>query len=85
MFPVKKKNTLTFRREQLKVGSGVDCCTDTRLNTELVMEAVIVISNMSIQNTSCLREYGDKTEVPLLVLELCFCSVLLYRFSLSAN
>ncbi|KAJ1399482.1 hypothetical protein SESBI_30245 [Sesbania bispinosa] len=49
--------------EQLKVGSGVACCTENRLNTELVMEAVIVISNIPIQNTMCLREYGDKTEV----------------------
>ncbi|PNY05669.1 hypothetical protein L195_g002124 [Trifolium pratense] len=49
--------------EELKVGSGVACCTVNRLHTEVVMEAVIVISNMSIQNTTCFREYGNKTEV----------------------
>ncbi|XP_057448484.1 type 2 DNA topoisomerase 6 subunit B-like isoform X2 [Lotus japonicus] len=49
--------------ETLKVGSGVVCCTENRLHTELVMEAVIILSNISIQNTTCLREYGDKTEV----------------------
>ncbi|KAL2347325.1 hypothetical protein Fmac_001325 [Flemingia macrophylla] len=50
-------------REQLKVGSGVACCTENRLHTELVMESVIVISNISMQNTACLREYSNKTEV----------------------
>ncbi|TKY69864.1 hypothetical protein E2542_SST06147 [Spatholobus suberectus] len=49
--------------EQLKVGSGIACCTENRLHTELVMEAVIVISNISMQNTACFREYGNKTEV----------------------
>nr|KYP66158.1 hypothetical protein KK1_012442 [Cajanus cajan] len=49
--------------EQLKVGSGVACCTENRLHTELVMEAVIVISNISMQNTACFREHGNKTEV----------------------
>ncbi|KAK7407253.1 hypothetical protein VNO78_08996 [Psophocarpus tetragonolobus] len=50
-------------REQLKVGSGVACSTKNRLNTELVMEAVIVISNISVQGTTCFRQYGNKTEV----------------------
>ncbi|XP_061357002.1 type 2 DNA topoisomerase 6 subunit B-like [Gastrolobium bilobum] len=49
--------------EQLKVGSGIACCTENRLHTELVMEAVIVISNISMQNTTCFGEYTDKTEV----------------------
>ncbi|CAL5188991.1 unnamed protein product [Lathyrus oleraceus] len=49
--------------EELKVGSGVACSTENRLHTELVMEAVLAISNMSTQNTTCIREYGDKTEV----------------------
>ncbi|XP_027362820.1 type 2 DNA topoisomerase 6 subunit B-like [Abrus precatorius] len=49
--------------DYLKVGSGVTCCTDNHLHTELVMEAVIVISNISMQNTTCFRNYGDKTEV----------------------
>jgi len=61
----------TVGREDLKV--GVACCTENCLHTELVMEAVIVISNMSIQNTTCFREYGDKTEVLELVLQvICF-------------
>lgn len=61
----------TVGREDLKV--GVACCTENRLHTELVMEAVIVISNMSIQNTTCFREYGDKTEVLELVPQIiCF-------------
>jgi len=51
-------------REQLKVGVGVACCTDNRLHTELVMEAVILISNnVSMQNITCFREYDNKTEV----------------------
>lgn len=58
-----KCNSCFTSWEELKVGSGVASCTENRLNTELVMEAVIVISNMSIQNTTCIREYGDKTEV----------------------
>ncbi|KAK2428281.1 hypothetical protein P8452_42344 [Trifolium repens] len=58
-----KCNSCFTSWEELKVGSGVACCTVNRLHTELVMEAVIVISNMSIQNTMCFREYGDKTEV----------------------
>ncbi|XP_028754436.1 type 2 DNA topoisomerase 6 subunit B-like [Neltuma alba] len=45
--------------EHLKVGSGRACCSET----ELVMEAVIVISNVSKDNSTCLRESGDKTEV----------------------
>ncbi|KAL3031509.1 hypothetical protein AAZX31_02G033300 [Glycine max] len=49
--------------EQRKVGSGEACCADNRLRTELVMEAVIVISNISMQNTTCFREYDNKTEV----------------------
>ncbi|KAG5050725.1 hypothetical protein JHK87_002923 [Glycine soja] len=52
-----------FPREQRKVGSGEACCADNRLRTELVMEAVIVISNISMQNTTCFREYDNKTEV----------------------
>ncbi|KAH1260099.1 Type 2 DNA topoisomerase 6 subunit B-like [Glycine max] len=52
-----------YRREQRKVGSGEACCADNRLRTELVMEAVIVISNISMQNTTCFREYDNKTEV----------------------
>lgn len=49
--------------ELLKVGSGVACCTESRLHTELVMEAVIVISNISTESTACFQEYGDKTKV----------------------
>ncbi|XP_052725981.1 type 2 DNA topoisomerase 6 subunit B-like [Vigna angularis] len=49
--------------EQLKVGIGVACCTDNRLNTELVMEAVILMSNISMQNIACFREYDNRTEV----------------------
>lgn len=64
----------TILREELKVGSGVACSTENRLHTELVMEAVLAISNMSTQNTTCIREYGDKTEVPKLVpWSFCFC------------
>ncbi|WJX55934.1 hypothetical protein P8452_41647 [Trifolium repens] len=58
-----KCNSCFTSWEELKVGSGVACCTINRLHTELVMEAVVVINNMSIQNTMCFREYGDKTEV----------------------
>ncbi|KAK4261320.1 hypothetical protein QN277_004333 [Acacia crassicarpa] len=45
--------------EHLKVGSGRACCTEN----ELVMEAVIVISDISKDDNTCLRESGDKTEV----------------------
>ncbi|KAK7307224.1 hypothetical protein VNO77_40093 [Canavalia gladiata] len=58
-----KCNSCFPSSEQLKVGSGVACCRDNRLHTELVTEAVIVISNISMQNTTCFRNYGDKTEV----------------------
>ncbi|OIW10571.1 hypothetical protein TanjilG_15943 [Lupinus angustifolius] len=50
-------------REQLKVGSGVACCTENHQHIELVVEAVIVMSNISRENAACVREYGDKTEV----------------------
>ncbi|RDX72020.1 Type 2 DNA topoisomerase 6 subunit B-like protein, partial [Mucuna pruriens] len=60
-YVVKHGNNLS-NQEQLKVGSGVACCTDNRLHTELLMEAVIVISNISMQNATCFREYGNKTE-----------------------
>lgn len=46
-------------REHFKVGSGRACCTET----ELVMEAVIMISDISRDNSTCLRESSDKTEV----------------------
>ncbi|KAL9285122.1 hypothetical protein ACSQ67_024514 [Phaseolus vulgaris] len=59
-----KCNTCFPSWEQLKVGVGVACCTDNRLHTELVMEAVILISNnVSMQNITCFREYDNKTEV----------------------
>ncbi|KAF1872803.1 hypothetical protein Lal_00015895 [Lupinus albus] len=49
--------------EQLKVGSGVACCTENHQHTELVTEAVIVMSNIPRENAACVREFGDKTEV----------------------
>ncbi|XP_052118015.1 type 2 DNA topoisomerase 6 subunit B-like isoform X2 [Arachis duranensis] len=49
--------------EQLKVGSGVACSIENHQHNELVMEAVIIISNMPVDNTECFRKYGDKTEV----------------------
>ncbi|XP_058772297.1 type 2 DNA topoisomerase 6 subunit B-like [Vicia villosa] len=49
--------------EELKVGSGVACSTENGLHAELMMEVVLAISNISTQNTTCFREYGDKTEV----------------------
>ncbi|WVZ10525.1 hypothetical protein V8G54_015055 [Vigna mungo] len=56
-------SNLELLKEQLKVGIGVACCTDNRLNTELVMEAVILMSNISMQNIACFREYDNRTEV----------------------
>ncbi|KAH1264350.1 Type 2 DNA topoisomerase 6 subunit B-like [Glycine max] len=61
-YVLKHGNNLS-NKEQRKVGSGEACCTDNRLHIELVMEAAIVISNISMQNTTCFREYGNKTEV----------------------
>ncbi|KAI4328273.1 hypothetical protein L6164_020640 [Bauhinia variegata] len=58
-----KCNSCFLSREHLKVGSGIACCIDDRLHTELVTEAVIVISDISKQKTTCVRESGDKTEV----------------------
>ncbi|MED6145938.1 hypothetical protein PIB30_029673 [Stylosanthes scabra] len=49
--------------EQLKVGIGVACSNENHQQNELVMEVVIIISNMSVDNTECFRKYGDKTEV----------------------
>ncbi|KAF7809301.1 type 2 DNA topoisomerase 6 subunit B-like [Senna tora] len=45
--------------ENLKVGAGIACCT----GTELVMEAIIVISDLPKEKSTCFRESGDKTEV----------------------
>ncbi|KAM4109835.1 hypothetical protein ACB094_03G149600 [Castanea mollissima] len=52
--------------EHLKVGSGIACCTEGLRNTGLVMEAVILISEMSEPTSSCFRPCGAKSEV------LCF-------------
>ncbi|KAL0004236.1 hypothetical protein SO802_011797 [Lithocarpus litseifolius] len=52
--------------EHLKVGSGMACCTEGLRNTGLVMEAVILISEISEPNSSCFRPCGAKSEV------LCF-------------
>ncbi|MED6169065.1 hypothetical protein PIB30_017817 [Stylosanthes scabra] len=49
--------------EQLKVGIGVACSNENHQQNELVMEVVIIISNMSVDNTECFRKHGDKTEV----------------------
>ncbi|KAM6589307.1 hypothetical protein CsatA_011912 [Cannabis sativa] len=47
----------------LKVGSGMVSQTKSRRNTGLVMEAVIVISEISDQTSTCFRACGAKTEV----------------------
>ncbi|XP_075659754.1 type 2 DNA topoisomerase 6 subunit B-like [Castanea sativa] len=52
--------------EHLKVGSGIACCKEGLRNTVLVMEAVILISEMSEPTSSCFRPCGAKSEV------LCF-------------
>ncbi|XP_024023902.1 type 2 DNA topoisomerase 6 subunit B-like, partial [Morus notabilis] len=49
--------------ENLKVGSGTACRVENHRNTGLVMEAVIVISEISKQITTCFRACGAKTEV----------------------
>ncbi|TXG56283.1 hypothetical protein EZV62_017596 [Acer yangbiense] len=48
--------------EHLKVGNGVACCTETRRNSGMLMEVIIIISELS-ENISCIRECGAKTEV----------------------
>ncbi|XP_050276665.1 type 2 DNA topoisomerase 6 subunit B-like [Quercus robur] len=52
--------------EHLKVGSGIACCTEGLRNTGLVMEAVILISEISEPTSTCFRPCGAKSEV------LCF-------------
>ncbi|KAF4395523.1 hypothetical protein G4B88_010987 [Cannabis sativa] len=47
----------------LKVGIGMVSQTKSRRNTGLVMEAVIVISEMSDQTSTCFRACSAKTEV----------------------
>ncbi|XP_021809718.1 type 2 DNA topoisomerase 6 subunit B-like isoform X3 [Prunus avium] len=49
--------------EHLKVGSGVACCTESHKYSGSVMEAVIVISEISEVASTCLRTHGLKTEV----------------------
>ncbi|CAL2231302.1 unnamed protein product [Prunus armeniaca] len=49
--------------EHLKVGSGVACCTEGRKYSGSVMEAVIVISEISEVASTCPRTHGSKTEV----------------------
>nr|XP_023884228.1 type 2 DNA topoisomerase 6 subunit B-like isoform X2 [Quercus suber] len=48
--------------EHLKVGSGIACCTEGLRNTGLVMEAVILISEISEPTSSCFRPCGAKSE-----------------------
>ncbi|WRX13240.1 hypothetical protein QQP08_009069 [Theobroma cacao] len=50
-------------REQLKIGTGVACSLESHRNSELLMEAVIVISEVSELTTSCFRSCSNKTEV----------------------
>lgn len=50
-------------REHLKVGSGIACCTRGLRNTGLVMEAVILISEILELTSSCFRPCGAKSEV----------------------
>ncbi|KAL6958329.1 hypothetical protein U1Q18_042413 [Sarracenia purpurea var. burkii] len=48
----------------LEVGSGVACCTESLRSTGKVMEAVIIISELSKPTSpSCIRACGAKTEV----------------------
>ncbi|CAL8994230.1 unnamed protein product, partial [Prunus brigantina] len=49
--------------EHLKVGSGVACCTESCKYSGSVMEAVIVISEISEVASTCPRTHGSKTEV----------------------
>ncbi|KAK1425873.1 hypothetical protein QVD17_21235 [Tagetes erecta] len=49
-------------RERLKTGSGVVC--KSKKNTEITIEAVIIISELSeLSHPSCSRVHGSKTEV----------------------
>ncbi|XP_021293001.1 type 2 DNA topoisomerase 6 subunit B-like [Herrania umbratica] len=50
-------------REQLKIGTGVACSLESHRNSELLMEAVIVISEVSELTTPCFRSCSNKTEV----------------------
>ncbi|PON46134.1 hypothetical protein PanWU01x14_253570 [Parasponia andersonii] len=49
--------------ETLKVGSGMACQTESSRNTGLVMEAVIIISEISEQTSNCFSASSAKTEV----------------------
>ncbi|KAG6397334.1 hypothetical protein SASPL_143501 [Salvia splendens] len=50
--------------KNLKVGSGVACSRENHQNSGQVMEAVIIISNVSmLDQSSCSRLYGRRTEV----------------------
>ncbi|KAB2624740.1 hypothetical protein D8674_016400 [Pyrus ussuriensis x Pyrus communis] len=49
--------------EHLKIGSGTVCCTESRRYPGSVMEAVIVISEMSEVASTCPRTCSSKTEV----------------------
>ncbi|XWS69018.1 hypothetical protein CRYUN_Cryun04dG0143600 [Craigia yunnanensis] len=48
-------------REQLKIGSGVACSMESHRSCGLMMEAVIVISELS--ESPCFRSCSNKTEV----------------------
>ncbi|RXH69743.1 hypothetical protein DVH24_006999 [Malus domestica] len=49
--------------EHLKIGSGAACCTESRRYPGSVMQAVIVISEMSEVASTCSRTCSSKTEV----------------------
>ncbi|KAJ0038257.1 hypothetical protein Pint_22954 [Pistacia integerrima] len=70
-----------LRKEQLKVGSGVACCSESHKSPSLLMEVVIIISELSETISPCFRACSPKTEV-LYFEDFSPCSI--YQSSLSA-
>ncbi|KAM7252055.1 hypothetical protein ACFE04_023938 [Oxalis oulophora] len=49
--------------EPLKIGQGVACNTETRKSTGVVVEAVIITSELSETSSSCFKKCNTQTEV----------------------
>ncbi|XP_031277041.1 type 2 DNA topoisomerase 6 subunit B-like isoform X2 [Pistacia vera] len=80
-FPTSPNSISLSLREQLKVGSGVACCSESHKSPSLLMEVVIIISELSETISPCFRACSAKTEV-LYFEDFSPCSI--YQSSLSA-
>jgi hypothetical protein len=59
-------------RECIKAGSGIACCTVDHRNAGRMIEAIIVISEISETTSCCFRTCGAKSEVCFTSSVLCY-------------